>query len=203
MRHLRFFIGLMGLTLLLGCASYKVRPIPQLTAQEAPVRSDSGAVAFGAKSYHENAECKAVFNRALCSKGVTPVLLLVDNQSSDDIEVIRAAVESETSSGTVLRPVTPDAASSEHGRNAMAEAIFFFGIFSYDDANRYNDDMARDWVEKGMGEVLILRPRRSAAKFVYFETGSAFSPSGSILRVPFERLGVSRGRETAVLRFTE
>ena len=86
------------------------------------------------------------------------------------------------------------------GRNALAEAIFFFGVFSYADANKYNDALVRDWVDKGFSEVQILRPGRTLTRFLYFRVGQDFAPSGATLRVPFER--DSRGsREVAVLRF--
>lgn len=188
---------------LAGCHSYKVQPMPQVGVHEAPVRTSASGIAFGAKSYNNAAECKAVFNQSLPARGVIPVLLMVENRGSDDIEILRAACELETPSGSVLRPIGADSASSQHGRNAMAEAVLLFGIFSYDNANRFNDAMARDWVEKGMGEVQIVRSGRSMARFLYFETGSDFATSGSSLRVPFEHLGGSRMRPVATLRFLD
>lgn len=199
--RLTTLVGLvLGLIALTGCSTYKVRPMPQMKAVEAPSRASLYGIDFGAKAFSESAEVKATFNYNMLDQGFLPVHLVVNNTSSNEIELVRARIEFETSGGERLEPVAADAASTGEGRNAMAEAIFFFGIFSYDNANKFNADLQRDWAEKGMGEVHLIRPGRTMSKFLYFQVGADFSPSGARLRVPFER-GSTLRRESVILRF--
>ena len=183
-----------------GCSTYKVRPMPQMKAQEAPSRLSIDGVDLGAKVLYEGAEIKATFSVNLLSNGFLPVHLVVDNRSGSEIEFVRARIEFETPGGERMSPIAATAASTGEGRNAMAEAIFFFGIFSYDNANKYNQDLQRDWAEKGMGEVQVVRSGRTMSKFLYFDVGKDFNPSGASLRVPFDREGSNR-QQVAVLRF--
>ena len=195
-----FSVISMLIVALSGCRAYPVQPMPQLAVDAAPARADLGGARFGAKAYTNGVETKAVFNFDLLSNGFLPVLIIVDNESSSEVQILRARVELETPSGERLEPISGEAVATGAGRNALAEAIFFFGVFSYADANKYNDALVRDWVDKGFSEVQILRPGRILTRFLYFRVGQNFAPSGATLRVPFER--DSRGpREVAVLRF--
>lgn len=194
---LLLMIATVGLTF--GCSTYKVRPMPMMGALDAPSRTSMASVDIGAKALTDKTELKATFNYDMLSKGILPIHLAVDNHSAREIELVRARIELVTASGQALEPINPGAASTGEGRNAMAEAIFFFGIFSYDNANKYNDDLQRDWAEKGMGEVQLVRPGRVMNRFLYFNVGSGFSPSGSTLSVPFQIEGAG-DRLTAALR---
>lgn len=195
------FITVLFLVCSFGCSTYPVRPMPAVQATEAPARASWGAAQLGAKPYLGSAELKAVFNRDLMSKGVLPVLLVVDNtRSSSEIEILRGSIELATPAGSRLAPIGSDSASTGQERNAMAEAIFFFGIFSYDNANKYNDEMRRDWVDKGFPEVAVVMPGRSLSKFLYFNVGKDFKPSGASLLVP-ARVANAAARQTVALPF--
>lgn len=200
----RFYLAVMAVVFAvfsLGCSSYPVRPMPQVQAADAPARANWGAAQLGAKPYIGTAELKAVFNRDLMSKGVLPVLLVVDNTaSSSEIEILRGSIEFATAGGSRLAPIGSDSATTGQERNAMAEAIFFFGIFSYDNANKYNDEMRRDWVDKGFPEVAVVMPGRSLSKFLYFNVGKDFKPEASSLLVP-ARVSNAPARQTVALKF--
>lgn len=183
-----------------GCRSYPVQPMPSIRADEAPARTTVAGVPVGAKSYTDSGEIKAIFNYDLMGKGVLPVFLVVDNRSDREIELLRARFEFETPSGSQLVPISPAAASTGHGRNAMAEAFWIGGIFSYDNANKFNEDMERDWINKAWPEVALLRPGRTKSGFLYFKVGEDFSASGSRLRIPFE-IDQELDRENAILTF--
>lgn len=183
-----------------GCRTYRIRPMPQMSASEAPARISSHGVDFGAKAFSDAGEVKATFTYNMLTKGLLPVHLVIDNNSASEIEIMRVRIELETPNGEVIEPIAADAASSGQGRNAMAEAIFFFGIFSYDNANKFNQDLQRDWLTKGMGQIQVLRPGRTMSKFLYFDVGKDFSPSSARLRVPFQRAG-STARDSVVLQF--
>lgn len=198
---IRFAILLaLGVTTIAGCRSYPVQPMPQLGAGEAPARTVIAGTEFGAKAYTDGVESKAVFNYDLMSKGFLPVLLIVDNNSRSELEILRARIELQSPSGERLEPVSGEAVATGEGRNAMAEAIFFFGIFSYDNANKFNDALVRDWVDKGFPVAQIVRPGHTVKKFLYFRVGRGFSPSGATLNVPFQR-DSRDSREIAVLKF--
>ncbi len=200
MRALSFLLLFLSLCATWGCQQYPIRPMPAVHASEAPARAASGLIHYGAKAYTDGAEIKAVFNADLLSKGVLPVLLIVDNQSATDLEIVRPRIELSTSSGQEIEPIAPDAATTGEGRNALAEAVFFFGIFSYDDANKYNDEMRRDWIDKAEPEVQIVRAGLTSSKFLYFNVGKDFSPQGSVLHVAAQNFG-SGQMQTITLKF--
>jgi hypothetical protein len=81
----------------------------------------------------------------------------------------------------------------------MAEAVWFFGIFSYDDAKKFNEEMVRDWQEKGMKEVQLVGPGRVLRKYVYFKTSKSQTAGGK-LRVSMES-ETSRQRASTELGF--
>jgi len=173
----------------LGCQQYPVRPMPGLRATEAPARASFPNADVGAKAYTNGAEIKAIFNADLMSKGVLPVLLLVDNRSSNELEIVRDRIELSTPSGARMQPINPDAATTDQGRNALAEAVLFFGVFSYADAEKYNNEMRRDWVDKAVPEVQIVRSGLTTSKFLYFNVGKDYSLAGSNLNVVIQPLG--------------
>ena len=135
-----------------GCSTYKVRPMPQMKAQEAPSRLSIDGVDLGAKALHEGAEIKATFNLNLLSNGFLPVHLVVDNRSGSEVEFVRARIEFETPGGERMSPIASTSASTCEGRNAMSESIFFVVMLSYDYANSYNQGLQVDLAEEGRWE---------------------------------------------------
>ncbi len=182
-----------------GCSSYPVRAMPSITSSQAPTRGTSAGLNVGAKPYTQSSEIKGIFNYDLLTKGVLPVYLVIENNGSSEVELLRARVQLRTPSGTVCDAVPADAAATGHGRNAVGEAVFLFGIFSYDNANKFNDEMKRDWSDKGLGEVTIVAPGRSVSKFAYFSVGKDFKAPGSQLSLVFTS-GSSRPTVTIPLR---
>jgi len=192
-------VGLLACSV--GCSTYRVRPIPAIAPEQAPAHSSWGTTQVGARPYARPVETESVFNRDLLSHGVLPVLLIVDNTgSSDEIELVRSGIELATPSGARLAPIGSESAVSGEERNAMAEGIFLFGPFSYDNARNYNDAMRRDWVEKALPEVAVILPGQTLRKFLYFNVGAGFSPAGSTLIVP-ARVGNAATRQPVSLSF--
>ena len=183
---------------LVGCQTYAVRAMPQISALEAPSKTSSYEVDFGVKPYTEEAQIQAVFNYDMMSKGVMPVYLVVENHSDYEMEMLRMRVELRTASGSVLAPVSPAVAVSGHGRNAAAEAFWLLGMISYDDANKYNEALKRDWAEKAWPEISILAPGRTKAGFMYFNVGENYKQDGSRLTVKFDLDSLQGGREAVL-----
>ncbi|WP_432799423.1 hypothetical protein [Poriferisphaera sp. WC338] len=187
---------LLAMALILGgCSTYQVQAMPQISPKAAPASTSAYEVDFGAKPYVTETEAKAVFNYDMMSKGVMPVFVAVENHADQDIEILRARFELQTGSGVKLLPVLPVVASTMHGRNAMAEAFWYFGIFSYDNANKYNEALKRDWAEKAWPEVSIIRSGHTKSGFLYFKVGENYKHSKSILSVPFEIDGFADRKE--------
>ena len=182
------FIGvpLCCMALVCGCRSYPVRALPSTPLSEISAGQRIENVSLAALPCRTTQECKAVFNFPMTDKGHLPILLVVENDGSDTVEVVRSRIEFVSSSGDILSPIEASVVASGFGRNAMAEAIFFFGIFSYDNANKYNDAMVRDWQEQGLKEFQIIGPRRTTRKYLYFNVGKGASVDGSRLRIPVE-----------------
>lgn len=175
-----------------GCKTYPVRAVPATSISEISARQTINGVTLAALPCATTAECKAIFNFPMTDKGYVPILLVVDNEGADTVEVIRSSIELVSPSGDLLAPIDASVVASQFGRNAMAEAILLFGIFSYADADKYNDAMVRDWQEKGLKEIKIVAPGRTARNYVYFNTGKGAPIEGSRLRVPVEWRGSRR-----------
>jgi hypothetical protein len=193
--------GVAGLLLCvagIGCSSYNVRSLPSITPANAPVRLKTEDVSIGAKAFTDSTEIKAIFNYDLLSKGILPVFVTVENTGSTDVEIQRPRVQFTTPGGQVLDVITADTATGGQGRNAMGEAIFLFGIFSYDNANKFNEELKRDWADKSYGELVVLTPGRTVGKFFYFNVGTSFTVSGSKLNIVYSAGNV---RKTATLQF--
>lgn len=182
------FIGipLCCMALVCGCRAYPVRAVPSTPLSEISARQTIENVSLAALPCWTTEECKAVFNFPMTDKGYLPILLVVDNEGAETVEVARLRIELVLTSGDTVSPVEASVVASQFGRNAMAEAIFLFGIFSYADADKYNDAMVRDWHEKGLKEIALVAPRRTTRKYLYFNLGKGASVEGSRLRVPVE-----------------
>ncbi len=188
MKKYRFalVVLVLGTAIVCGCKTYPVQAVLATPILEISARQTIGRVTLAAMPCRTTAECKAVFNFPMTDKGYTPVLLVIDNRDASTVEVIRSSIELVTPGGDVLAPIDASVVASQFGRNAMVEAIFLFGIFSYADADKYNDAMVRDWQEKGLKEIKIVAPGRTARNYVYFNTGTGAPITGSRLRVPVE-----------------
>jgi hypothetical protein len=178
-----------------------VHPVPPIAAGAAAAHASWGTTQVGAQPYVNPEHTKAVFNRDLLSKGVLPVLLVVDNSgSSSEIELVRSGIALSKPSGGQLAPLAPEASVNGEERNAMAEGVLLLGPFSYDNARNYNDAMRRDWTEKALPDVAVVLPGQTLRKFLYFDVGKNFNTTGATLLVP-ARVGNAAERQTVGLKF--
>lgn len=165
-----------------GCKSYPVRTIPTTPVASLAAKEAVGEVTVAAEPVWTADQSKAIFNFPITDKGFLPVLIVIENRSNLTYELLRDRVELIPPTGERLNPVDAKVMASSFGRNAMAEAIFLFGIFSYDDARKYNDAMVDDWDEKALKEAQLIAPGRTLRRYAYFRTGPG-EPQGGTLSV--------------------
>jgi hypothetical protein len=133
-------------------------------------------------------EAKENFYVDVTEANFFPVLIVVQNDTSDRIIFLKESVELIDPKGNYYRPVSSAVMADACEHNKMAYALLGFGIFSYMSAEEANRKMASDWQDKELPDTAITNPGRKRHGFLYFELPEGETPSGYRLSFVVERL---------------
>lgn len=156
---------------LAACASHEVRPLAPQPASAYQLQQTAGGVQIAVDPITTKAKAEAIFTIDLTEQGYAPILLVMENQSSDNVLVLRDEIELIDSRGNLHKPVPAEVMVEKFEHNKMAYALLGFGIFSYMSAEEANKKMRADWTSKELPADKILLPNRKAHGVVYFELG--------------------------------
>ena len=165
-----------------GC--YTVRPIPLRQIGEYPTREIISHVTVAVEAFRDKA-CAKVFNHRINDKGFLPVLIVAGNESDNRVTLLGSEVQLEGEGGQVHRRVRANVVAARYERKPGVEAFFFFGLLSFMDANQHNDKLHGDWVEKELGQRVIVRPHTTVHGFVYFNPKNRLHGRNVRVIVPF------------------
>jgi hypothetical protein len=147
---------------------------------------DYGTFAVGAEIYDTDAKTQAAFDQKLVRKGIYPVQIALKNKSENNLFVMRDQIELDSNVANSIRPMSAAEVAEEVEANAMAHAIFGFGIFSYAAAKDANEEREADYAGKQIAEEWIIRPGRTSGGFVFFRLGDGERADGRKLVIPVE-----------------
>ncbi len=173
--------------IIMGCASYQAQTISAGSVEGYALNTKQEGISFAAEPYDTAGKAKSAFYADITSQGYYPVLLVIKNNTSENIMVSRGSVELETASN-MYKTVRSSNMFNDFEHNKMAYALLGFGIFSYMSAEEANRKMESDWREKEMSEQLIVQPGRTSHGFVYFKLPQGVSIRGSKIKVDAERM---------------
>jgi hypothetical protein len=170
------------LMMVTGCASYQAAAIPAGQVSNYARNSKNGGISFAAEPYDTAEQAKSAFYADVTSQSYFPVHIVVKNDSSENIMVLRDTAELQTA-GNTYHSTRSSNMFNDFEHNKMAYALLGFGIFSYMSAEDANRKMESDWREKEMPEQLIVQPGRTGHGFVYFKLPPGVTVRGSELKM--------------------
>lgn len=174
---------------LIGCASHEIKQLTPQPIEAYQLRETVAGVMIAAEALSTKEKAEAAFSLDLTEGGFAPILLVMENQSRDNILVLKDEIELMDSRGNVHRPTPTNVMVEKFKHNKMAYALLGFGIFSYMSAEEANKKMRSDWGSKELPAEKILLPARKTHGVVYFELGPGLDTlPNSTLRVPLQNL---------------
>lgn len=183
---------IMLITGLSACASYEIRPITPQPTSAYEIRQTASGVEIAVDPMTTKAKAEAAFTIDLTEQGYAPILLVMENRSSDNMLVLKDAIELVDSRGNLHRPVTTEVMVEKFEHNKIGYALLGFGIFPYTSAEEANKKMGADWSSKELPAEKALLPNRKVHGVVYFDLGpglSAFPHSTLTIRLQNLRSG--------------
>ena len=171
----KLFLGIIPIVLfILSCASYEARQVPIKTVKEYPNKSTISEVTVAVDSYDNPTKAESAFYVDTTEKNIRPILLVIDNKSSERYLINRNEIRLKDGSGNIFVPVTSDHSYELFDINEFLH-FALFGIFGGLSAQEANEKMKADWNKKELPEELISNTNSSESGFVFFETEEAVS----------------------------
>lgn len=171
-----------------GCATYKAGRIDVRSVEEYACRTNAEGISLAADSYDSTEKAKEGFYVDVTSEGFYPVNMILKNDTSDRVILLRETIELTDAGGNIHRPVRSTIMLQNFEKNKMAYALLGFGIFSYMSAEEANRKMETDWREKEIQDQLIILQGRKNSGFVYFQLPKGMTTKGSKIKLAAEKL---------------
>ncbi len=171
-----------------GCATYKRTSVEVGALDMYKSKMSTKGITVAADPIDNTEEAKDNFYVDVTEASFFPVLIIVQNDTSDRIYFLKDSVELTDPRGNYYRPVSSAVMADALEHNKMAYALLGFGIFSYMSAEEANRKMASDWRDKELPDTSIINPGRKRNGFLYFELPEGETPSGYRLSFVVEKL---------------
>ena len=171
-----------------GCATYKRTPVQVGTLDTYKSKMSTKGITVAADPIDNEIEAKENFYVDVTKANFFPVLIIVQNDTSDRIIFLKESVELTDPKGNYYRPISSAVMADACEHNKMAYALLGFGIFSYMSAEEANRKMASDWRDKEFPDTSITNPGRKRHGFLYFELPEGETTSGYRLSFVVESL---------------
>lgn len=164
------FLILLPLFLLSGCASYRVRPLPELSISGAHSPFvHNNAVNFAYRVF-DRSDCKKYLDRDVISKGYQPIHLTIVNSSNRSVAFSRRNLSLETvDSYVVADTVQTNTVGRVVGYGAAALIMWPFVIPAIVDgvgSAKANERLAMDFLGKSLQDQVI-EPNESINGLVF------------------------------------
>jgi hypothetical protein len=170
-RYVNYWIvGLLTSTFL-GCTSHDIRQLSPDPISAYPIQTTENGVTVAADPFSSKQKCEQAFTMDLTEEGYVPILLVFENQTQDNVLLVKDDIELVDSRGNVRKPVAASVMVSKFEHNKIAYALLGFGIFSYMSAEDANKKMLQDWSSKELPAEKVLIPGRKAHGVIYLELG--------------------------------
>lgn len=197
--HLIYFIIALSLTFS-GCASHDIKQLAPDPIAAYQIQTTEGGVVVAADPFNTKAKAESAFTIDLTEQGFVPVLLVLENRTTDNVLLIKDDIELTDSRGNIRKPVSANVMVSKFEHNKIAYALLGFGIFSYMSAEDANKKMLQDWSSKELPAEKVLIPGRKTHGVVYFDLGPGLQTlPNSTLNVPLMNMRTSE-RKVSTLR---
>jgi hypothetical protein len=171
-----------------GCATYKRTSVEVGALDTYKSKMSTKGITVAAELIDDAEEAKDNFYVDVTEANFFPVLIIVQNDTSDRIYFLKESVEMTDPYGKYYRPVSSEVMADALEHNKLAYALLGFGIFSYMSADEANRKMASDWRDKELPDTSITNPGRKRHGFLYFELPEGETPGGSRLSFIVEKL---------------
>jgi len=162
-------ISTIAIILLSGCASYKVNQVSVHHADAYLHKQTKHDITVACDPFDTADKAKSAFHIDVTKKGYYPINVIISNKGPNQIAIIKQNIVLHDTSGGVNMPVDSAVVVDQYEHNALMEAFFGFGIFSYMAADEANEKMKADWYEKELPEEKILKPGRQVHGFVFYK----------------------------------
>jgi hypothetical protein len=183
-----FLVIMVSLFAIAGCATYKRTPVEVGALDIYKSKVTTKGITIAADPIDNTEEAKDNFYVDVTKANFFPVLIIVQNDTSDRLYFFKDSVELTKSNGAIYRPASSAIMADACEHNKMAYALLGFGIFSYMSADEANRKMASDWRDKELPDTFIINPGRRRHGFLYFELPEGDTPGGSTLTFMVESL---------------
>ncbi len=159
------FLGIASI--LSGCASYTVKPMPTLNPTNAANHLEKSNIYIAAKVFRTAHECRVVFSDNLVGGGYIPVEISLENMGHTPAILYRKNFLL-SSHGKELSPADPQIVAS-HFSNSIVGGALLVGVFGVAAAEHANHKRDIAFTEKGLGNVIPLASGQVVSGFLYFK----------------------------------
>ena len=198
---MRAVVTLLALILTSACASHDTKTVHLNKPELYAANSSYEEFVVGAELYDTDAKTKAAFDQELVRKGIYPIQISLQNNSDQTLLVLRDQIELTSNASNPVRPMAAAEVAEEVEANAIAHAVFGFGIFSYAAAQEANSEREADFANKQLPEEWIIRPGRMSGGFVFFRMAEGEKAAGRTLTIPVENMSNPRDQTLAEIQF--
>jgi len=172
---------------LVACASHETRPLTPQSTDAYLLKQTVAGVIIAVEPLATKEKAEAAFTVDLTEQGYAPILVVMENRSTDNILLLKDNIELVDSRGNVLKPISANVMAEKFEHNKMAYALLGFGIFSYMSAEEANKKMREDWNSKELPAEKVLIPNRKVHGVVYFQLGPGLATlPNATLRIPLQ-----------------
>ena len=170
-------------SILSGCASYSVKPMPTLNPTAAANHAEKANLYIAAKAFRTAHECRAVFSDNLTGGGYIPVEVSLENMGRAPLILYRQNFELTTSHGEILSATAPEVVA-EHFSNSVVGGALLTGVFGVAAAEHANHKRDAAFQSKGLDKTIPLANGQVVNGFLYFK-GKMDKTLPAHLRVTF------------------
>ena len=179
-------------SILSGCASYTVKPMPTMNPTTAANHTEKDNLYIAARVLSTAHECRAVFSDNLVGGGYIPVEVSFENMGQSPIILYRQNITLISRKNGRISPVSPTEVA-EHFSNSIVGGALVTGVFGIAAAEHANHKRESAFHSKGLRKTTVIANGNVVDGFLYFKgkvdqtlpshISISFNPHGKTERV--------------------
>jgi hypothetical protein len=179
--------------------SHEVKPFSLDPNAAYQVQSSDGGLIVVAEPFITKEKAESAFTIDVTGRGFAPVLLVLENRTTDNVLLIKDNIELIDGRGKTHKPVSANVMASRFEHEKIVYPLGGLGLLPYVSAGKANTIMLEDWSSKELASERLLTTDQKTHGFVYFYLGRAIQAlQDSQLIVPLVNMRTGERKTTAL-----
>ncbi len=171
-----------------ACASYDHKAADYGKSESSGHIATVNNVTVSAEPFDTEAESVGAFDENLPKEGIVPIEVVLQNDTTEDVLILRDTVELHGPNDQVYRPVSAVVAA-EAAENSLVGHTLGFGILGLVTAYNANEERTADYQAKELEQEKLVNPGRKHGAFVYFKLPQGVDVNFSRLKLQVLQVG--------------